>query len=107
MFSDRPPSFVFPDTRSGRDRMRAFVAEEPAVLMGTTRTCDRWEPTAHPVYTDDDLYTDKSIPKCSNRNRSGVRDMNWCCRCDAGFPHTWLDRHDESGLKDRQVALSI
>lgn len=98
MFSDQVPSMVFPDTPDGRKRLSAFVAEEPSILHGACRTCDRYEVTRHPVYTDDDYYRPKGVDPCANRNRSGVRDNNWCCRCIAGVPHQWQTSHD--GLRD-------
>lgn len=99
-FSDTPPAFVFPDTEDGRERLRKFVAEEP-ILLGKVATCDQYQEARHPVYTDDDLYSDAEVRRCGHRNRMGVRDMNWCCRCIAGFPHTWLDARDVDGLSDR------
>lgn len=79
---------------------REFVAEDYETLMGRTVICDQYRPTQHPVHTDDDLYRDKSMRACANRKRDGVRDMNWCCRCHFGFPHSWLTKRDAEGLRD-------
>ena len=102
MYSDRPPAFVFPETPDGYDRMKAFIAEEPDALWGAVKTCDRYSPQAHPVYTDDDIYSlrPRHVRPCANRSREGVRDMNWCCRCEVGLPHHVLTKRDSDRLSD-------
>jgi hypothetical protein len=94
-FSDRPPAFVFPDTELGRAKMREFIAEEPDALIGAVVACNEYVENTTPIYTDADWLRDKSIPMCARRNRDGVRDMNWCCRCAAGLPFTPTEKAHE------------
>jgi hypothetical protein len=98
-FSDNPPQFVFPDTRQGRGLRTAMVQEEP-ILRSVTFTCGDYERTRHPVYTDDDLYRNRDVSPCARRKRDGVRDMNWCMRCIAGFPYSWQTKRDADRLSD-------
>jgi hypothetical protein len=99
-FSDRPPQFVFPDTEQGRRERAEFVKEEFETLSQVVVLCDRYQEQVHPVFTDDDVYRASALRPCANRNREGVRDMNWCLRCAAGLPHHFLSERDSEGLRD-------
>lgn len=77
--------------------------EEP-VLWGEVVECPDFKRCTTPVYTDDDLYRPRHMPVCENRNRSGVRDMNWCCRCMSGLMWTFQEKAHET-FRDSAIRI--
>lgn len=102
-FSDYPPDIIVPRCPEGHAELIAMVNEEP-ILQGLVYECGEFARTQYPIYTDDDYYRPKHMPVCANRDRSGVRDMNWCCRCMSGLPATFAEKERETF---RDAAINV
>ena len=92
--SDFPPPIVVGDCPEGHAELIKMVNEEPS-LMGKVYECSEYKECRYPLIVDDDWLRPRHLPICEHRNRSGVRDMNLCCRCLQGLPHTFKGKWEE------------
>ncbi len=99
-FSDYPPMFVLPDSDEGREQARAFWREDASIDI---EFCLRYEPARHPVFEDGDFAIPRTLRVCGNRERTGVRDRQWCYRCMAGHPYTFHYKEDAERLSDSAI----
>jgi hypothetical protein len=97
------PSIVVGKYPGGHAEHLKMVNEEP-ILWGTVYECSNYREQTHPLITDDDWLRPKYMPQCANRDRSGVRDCNLCCRCLNGLPATFQEKSWE---EYRDAAIRI
>lgn len=100
-FSDIYPPIVVPECESGRRFAHEHLwSEEPDLDVVF---CNRYEPAVHAVYEDGDFARPHIIRVCGNRERSGVRDRQWCYRCMAGYPYAPLYKEDKDRLTNTAI----